>query len=66
MKLENKITRGLFVAPKLYWLQPESGETVVKARGVGADLTAEQFESLFNLEAVSERKMVQRDGVLLN
>jgi DNA polymerase type B, organellar and viral len=51
-KLEHEIDHAYFISPKLYALKTSSGNTIVKAKGIGSKLNFNQFESLINNEAI--------------
>jgi hypothetical protein len=59
MKLEHKIKNGIFIAPKLYYLhvlpQPNQKD-VIKARGLGGELTLAEFEQLYRMQIISRAK----------
>lgn len=47
-KLEYKVKKGIFIAPKSYMLKCEDGTTIIKHKGVAKDMvTAEWFERLY-------------------
>lgn len=50
LKLENIITKGIFLAPKVYGLQTEDGQTIIKAKGLTKEgiskLSLSDLESL--------------------
>jgi len=51
-KLEHEVTKAYFISPKLYALKTESGQTIVKAKGIGSKLEYNQFETLIKNEAI--------------
>ena len=48
LKLENIINKGIFLAPKVYYLETEDGEVIYKVKGLKheIELTIQDFESL--------------------
>jgi hypothetical protein len=61
MKLEHLIKEGIFIAPKLYYLHvvaepPKKAAVIVKARGIGGDLTLAEFEQLYNMQTITRTK----------
>jgi len=51
-KLEHDIRHAYFISPKLYALETMSGETIVKAKGIGSKLDYNQFETLIKNESI--------------
>jgi hypothetical protein len=52
MKLEHIINKGIFIAPKTYALQTESGKLITKAKGVNIPLKWSDYEALLRGETM--------------
>ena len=48
MKLENVLTKGIFLAPKVYYLITENNDVIYKVKGLShnVELTLKDFENL--------------------
>lgn len=57
LKLEFTLNKGIFLAPKVYCLETDEGQLVVKVKGLGkeVELTVADFESLLYKDAKLER-----------
>jgi DNA polymerase elongation subunit (family B) len=57
LKLENIIINGIFLAPKVYYLQTVDGKVIYKVKGLKheVELTLENFESLLYKESFLEK-----------
>jgi len=57
MKLENIITKAIFLAPKMYYLETENNKTIYKVKGLSHDieLTRNDFENLLFKESTLEK-----------
>lgn len=55
LKLETEIVEGIFVAPKLYYIE-STDKSKSKAKGVGSLLTKEDFLRLLQEESVTSTK----------
>ena len=38
MKLENVLTKAIFLAPKVYYLETENGKVIYKVKGLSHDV----------------------------
>ena len=48
LKLECKVSKGLFIAPKLYYIESENGE-IIKSKGITSSvMNSELFQQLYN------------------
>nr|CAG8593795.1 2963_t:CDS:2 [Entrophospora candida] len=56
MKLENEITRGYYLAPKLYYESIPEGSPVIKSRGYGKPLTESDYEKMYQGETLNLTK----------
>jgi hypothetical protein len=71
MKLEAKCSRGVFVRPKFYFLEEETGKEVVKIKGVRRANT-EDFNTILKAGVVSKwkftrlRESLKRNDVVCN
>jgi len=57
MKLENVITKAIFLAPKVYYLETEDGKVIYKVKGLSheIELTKNDFENLLCKDAFLEK-----------
>ncbi len=59
LKLDHKIKRAIFIAPKLYYMELED-ETVIKAKGVNPELlTYDDFLKLYNNECIEVSTVIK-------
>jgi dsRNA-specific ribonuclease len=61
LKLEHEFYRGLFIAPKLYYIESIKKGVIIKSKGIKTELTKEQFEALYNMENLKfqEQRWIQ-------
>lgn len=52
LKLEHTFREGIFVMPKVYYLELEDGGVITKCKGYSGKLTKEQYLTLLNGEAL--------------
>jgi hypothetical protein len=57
MKLENTLSKAIFLAPKVYYLITDTGEHIYKVKGLSHDveLNFKDFESLLNKQSFLEK-----------
>jgi hypothetical protein len=59
LKEEHKITKAIFIAPKLYYMELED-KTIIKAKGISPDLlTYDDFLKLYNNECIEVSTVVK-------
>jgi hypothetical protein len=56
MKLESIAEKAYFVAPKLYYLQINKNDSIIKAKGIGPIMKKEDFLNLYNGKDVTVSK----------
>src|SRR6267142_47480 len=61
MKLENVLTKAIFLAPKVYYLETVEGKVIYKVKGLShkIDLTKQDFESLLNKKSFLEKLQIK-------
>jgi spore cortex formation protein SpoVR/YcgB (stage V sporulation) len=57
MKMENIIDKGIFLAPKMYYLENKDGKVIYKVKGLSHDieLTRNDFENLLFKQSTLQR-----------
>jgi DNA polymerase elongation subunit (family B) len=61
MKLENVLTKAIFLAPKVYCLETEDGKVIYKVKGLSheIELTLNEFESLLFKENYLQKLQIK-------
>jgi hypothetical protein len=61
MKLENVLSKAIFLAPKVYYLITDTGEHIYKVKGLSHDveLNFKDFESLLNKQSFLENFQIK-------
>jgi DNA polymerase elongation subunit (family B) len=61
LKLEHQIREGIFVMPKVYYLETTEGKEITKTKGLPGKLSKAQYLSLFSKKELHRlRKLTQR------
>jgi hypothetical protein len=57
MKLENVLTKAIFLAPKMYYLETIDGKVIYKVKGLSHDIeiTRKDFENLLIKESILQK-----------
>ena len=61
MKLENILNKGIFLAPKMYYLETDKGKIIYKVKGLKheVELNKTDFESLLFKQSYLEKFQIK-------
>jgi len=61
MKLENVLTKAIFISPKVYYLQTVDGKVIYKVKGLShnVELTLNDFKQLLYKDALLKKSQTK-------